>query len=326
MDSLPSPVYGALTLLAGFIFICVGFMFTFLTLISPKTHPLTDEEKYYRDTISDTPHPLPSLFDTPTVTLSVVVPAYNESQRLPKMLEEARDYLEALILLVDDGSRDQTTQVALDYAREHNVPNLRVLTFSLNRGKGGAVTQGFLHARGRYILFADADGATSFPDLSKLMDGIQKVTRSEMGVAVGSRAHLKDPGVIVKRSIIRRFLMRAFHAFVYIFGIREVEDTQCGFKLFTRRAAQAIFPNIHVERWIFDIEVLLLATNFRIPVVEVPVTWHEVAGSKMHLMRDSIIMAADLLLLRLNYVFGVWKATPIDIMHDRRGSMLTKTN
>ncbi|KAJ1975834.1 dolichyl-phosphate beta-glucosyltransferase [Dimargaris verticillata] len=348
-----------------------------LKLLSPAKRAPTARELEYRDITSPQPKPVDSLYDPPSVTLSVVVPAYNECQRLPTMLKDAQTYLDARlsygqqhrkghnrsssttslasptaaepcdsssessgsestlladagssdetlpgspqspgfasfsyeILVVDDGSRDETTQVALDYARKHRLNNLRVITFEHNRGKGGAVTQGFLHARGEYILFADADGATEFQDVGKLITRLDAITTKKMGIAVGSRSHLQGSDAVVKRSWLRTVLMRSFHAFVYVFGIREIEDTQCGFKLFTRRAAQAIFSNIHVERWIFDIEVLVLARMFGIPVTEVPVTWREIAGSKMSLMRDSIQMATDLLLLRLNYFCGVWKAS-----------------
>src|ERR1700722_20226131 len=98
--------------------------------------------------------------------------------------------------------------------------------------------------------------------------------------------------------------MRGFHALVYFLGIRGIEDTQCGFKLFTRKAAQLIFPNMHVERWIFDIECLVIAQAHRIPITEVQVTWHEIDGSKVNLMRDSIQMALDLLTIRLNFLLG----------------------
>jgi dolichyl-phosphate beta-glucosyltransferase len=129
--------------------------------------------------------------------------------------------------------------------------------------------------------------------------------------------------------------MRGFHLYVYIFGVRDIEDTQCGFKLFSREAAKLIFPNMHVEGWIFDIEILILAERIGIPIAEVQVNWHEVdvsptidgslslartddqnprnddqihfQGSKMSLARDSVVMALDLLMIRMNYTLGLWK-------------------
>ncbi|KAI9244812.1 nucleotide-diphospho-sugar transferase [Phascolomyces articulosus] len=211
------------------------------------------------------------------------------------------------ILIVDDGSRDNTIQVALEFAKSHdgNV-DIRVLGLEKNRGKGGAVTQGMLCARGERCLMVDADGATKFADLQKLEAALDKITKDGHGVAVGSRSHLVSTEAVVKRSFVRNFLMRSFHSLVYILGIRGIEDTQCGFKLFTRKSAQLIFPNMHVERWIFDIECLMIAQLQKIPIQEVQVNWHEIDGSKINLMMDSVQMARDLLLIRLNYILGLW--------------------
>ena len=101
--------------------------------------------------------------------------------------------------------------------------------------------------------------------------------------------------------------MHSFHKVLYVLGIRIIKDTQCGFKLFTRKSALNIFNNTHVEGWIFDIEVLLLAQYFNMPIVEVSVTWHEIDGSKVSIIKDSIKMAIDLLIIRFNYLFGIWK-------------------
>ena len=94
---------------------------------------------------------------------------------------------------------------------------------------------------------------------------------------------------------------------VYILGVQSIQDTQCGFKMFTREAARRIFPATHVEGWIFDIELLILAEMLRIPVVEVGVQWEEVEGSKMSLIRDSFIMLKDMFIIRSNYMTGVWR-------------------
>jgi len=105
--------------------------------------------------------------------------------------------------------------------------------------------------------------------------------------------------------------MYSFHKVLYVLGVRGIEDTQCGFKLFTRKTAQAIFPNMHVEGWVFDVEVLLIAQHLKIPIVEVPVAWQEIDGSKVSLMRDSIQMALDLLIIRMNYISGIWTIRPL---------------
>ncbi|KAG0279302.1 dolichyl-phosphate beta-glucosyltransferase [Linnemannia exigua] len=260
----------------------------------------------------------------PQKTLSVVVPAYNESERLPIMMKETLDFLKEKskrdtgftyeILIVDDGSQDSTVRVALEMAEKEGIQDIMVLSFEKNRGKGGAVIQGMQYTRGEYILMVDADGATRFSDLDALEAKLKATERDGFGVAVGSRAHMVKTDAVVKRSFIRNFLMYSFHKVVYILGCRGIEDTQCGFKLFTRRAAQAIFPNMHVEGWVFDIEVLMIAQQLRIPIVEVPVAWQEIDGSKVSLMRDSIQMAMDLLIIRMNYISGIWKIRPLAVM------------
>ena len=109
-----------------------------------------------------------------------------------------------------------------------------------------------------------------------------------------------------QRSLLRNFLMYGLHTVLRVVGVGHVRDTQCGFKLFSRAAARALFPRQHLATWIFDVELLLLAKALRIPVVEVPVTWHEVPGSKLSVVRDSLQMLRDLLVLRANQLLGRW--------------------
>ncbi|VDM93616.1 unnamed protein product, partial [Litomosoides sigmodontis] len=111
------------------------------------------------------------------------------------------------------------------------------------------------------------------------------------------------------RSLARTLLMIGFHLIVYIFTVRTVHDTQCGFKLFTRGAASKLFPLLHIERWAFDVELLFLAEQFNIPIREVPVTWHEVDGSKIVPVMSWIQMGRDLILIWFRYRIGVWKCS-----------------
>ena len=221
------------------------------------------------------------------------------------------------ILVMDDGSKDETSNVALLFAKEHHLSEsqLRVERLEENRGKGGAVTQGVLRALGHRILFADADGATKFSDFDLLnqdLDRLMNEREEQDAIVIGSRAHMVKTDAVVKRSPLRNFLMRSFHLLVHTLGVGHIRDTQCGFKLFSRRAAQKIFPSVHVDGWIFDVEVLLLADMLNIPVMEIDVTWHEVDGSKMSLMRDAINMALDLLVIRVNYMLGIWRIKRTD--------------
>ncbi|KAK2720188.1 dolichyl-phosphate beta-glucosyltransferase-like isoform X2 [Artemia franciscana] len=278
-------------------------------------------EYFYSDPLTNKKEKLPSLFDPPTKSLSVIVPAYNEEARLPVMLKECLEYLEMRtksdnafsfeILIVDDGSSDNTTKVSLQYSLKYGCDKIRVLTLVKNRGKGGAVRLGVLSSRGRNILFADADGATCFPDIEKLESSLKSFQDSlqngkcESIIICGSRAHLEQEA-IATRSFLRNLLMHGFHALVWFFAVRTVRDTQCGFKLFTRKAAQETFPSIHIERWAFDVELLFLAEKMNIPIGEVAVKWTEIEGSKVVPVLSWIQMGRDLFLIWLRYTIGAW--------------------
>ncbi|KAK5133207.1 hypothetical protein LTR08_008042 [Meristemomyces frigidus] len=295
--------------------------------------------------------------------MSLVVPAYNEEERISEMLEEAVEYLEQQyghhgtrsksssngslqasgiqgdprrgweIIIVSDGSRDKTIDTALHFARTHQSSktsptpdgarrgpqrtttiapgSIRVVQLEKNRGKGGAVTHGMRHARGTYIVFADADGASKFSDLGKLVTGCEKNKDGEgRAVGVGSRAHMVGTEAVVKRSILRNSLMRAFHLLIWTLTTHRtslIRDTQCGFKLFTRPSLPYIIPYMHSEGWIFDVEMLMLAESADIPMVEVPIGWKEVKGSKLNVIKDSLGMALGLALLRVGRGVGLYR-------------------
>ncbi len=159
-----------------------------------------------------------------------------------------------------------------------------------------------MSAGGRLLLMVDADGATLFRDLERLMAAILP----PRGVAVGSRAHVVSEAV-ARRSALRNLLMWGFHWVVRWVGIAGVRDTQCGFKLFCRDAARVIFPCLHVERWAFDVEMLWIAQGHELPVAEVPVNWQEIDGSKLDPLAASIEMLKDMVRIKLAYTFGFWK-------------------
>jgi len=283
-------------------------------LVDP-TQPTGPEKKFA----------FPSVFEKPTVNLSLIVPAYNEENRLPSMMNETLNYLEERkardpyftweIIIVDDGSKDNTANVALSYANDSGVERVRLLKLKRNQGKGGAVQQGMLHARGEYLLFLDADGATNIKDLDRVELQLKAIEQQGLGVSIGSRAHLEGDAVAT-RTFLRNILMWGFHLLVAVTCVRGIRDTQCGFKLFSRRAAQHIFLNQHLRRWSFDVELLFLARALRIPIVEVPVNWTEVPGSKLDLLESSITMARDLVIIRLAHMLGIWKInTPQPFLH-----------
>lgn len=276
-----------------------------------------EEGKEFPNLLRNDPQERP-LFTSSSVYLSVIVPAMNEEERLPIMLDECLEYLlerekkeeefSFEIIVVDDGSTDRTADIAAGYSQKH-AGKLRVLKLERNLGKGGAVRSGVMHSGGKLILFADADGATKFSDIEKLEKALMRMSRgldeTFPGVAVGSRAHMESESTAT-RSLFRTILMHAFHLLVYVFSSRTVRDTQCGFKLFTRAAASRVFPVLHIERWAFDVELIYLCELWMIPIAEVSVTWHEVEGSKIVPILSWIQMGRDLLLIWFRYRFKIW--------------------
>lgn len=258
--------------------------------------------------------PFPSLLDDnlPLVSLSVVVPAYNEEFRLGKMLDEAIGYLQVRqrrdpgfsweIIVVDDGSKDNTYKVALTYSDKYSSECVRVLKLAKNCGKGGAVKKGMLRSRGRLVLMADADGSTTFQDVEKLEGALQRIKQD--GIVFGSRAHL-DQGD--RSSELRSLVSRVFQLYVSVLVPGNIRDTQCGFKLFSRNSAKLVFPLQKMNGWCFDCELLFLArARFAIPVLEVGVDWTDVDGSKLDVVNASLDMARDILLMYILYGTHMW--------------------
>jgi dolichyl-phosphate beta-glucosyltransferase len=230
------------------------------------------------------------------VDLSMVIPAYNEARRLPPTLARLRDYLEAgpdtyEVLVVDDGSTDDTVSVAQAVAREW--PQLEVLTLPQNQGKGAAVREGMLHARGALRAFSDADLSTPIEELPRL--------RSHLGgachVAIASR---DAPGsdIQVHQPRWREFMGRTYNRILRLLVLPGIRDTQCGFKLFTSEAAEACFAPLETFRFGFDAEVLVRAHRRGWEIAEVPVRWRHVEESRVGGIGDALRMLYDLVMLR----------------------------
>ncbi|KAL6757247.1 dolichol-phosphate glucosyltransferase [Haematococcus lacustris] len=275
------------------------------------------------DPDSVTPAGLPSLLDPGTKSLTIVVPAYNEEERLADTLTEALAYLQQRrdhqgpqftyeVVVVDDGSRDGTVRVAQSFSRAHGFDTVRVLRVPVNRGKGHAVKRGMMVARGEYCLFMDADGATRFRDLELLEGALANLLQGQrsslatgegpLGAALGSRAHLESAAK-ARRSALRNFLTWGFHMCVMLVAGGRIRDTQCGFKLFTRRAAALLYSNQRLQRWCFDVELIWLADNLGVPLTEVSVQWTEMPGSKIR-PTSILFMAFELLALKVAYQLG----------------------
>ena len=255
----------------------------------------------------------PTIYDDPEVEVTFVIPAYNEEKRLPNMLNDTLKYLKLRkendkdftyeIIVVDDGSKDKTTDVVLEYAIEN--PEIRLLRQPYNMGKGAAISTGCSHSRGKLILMVDADGATKIEEFGELERKIKQLYEiNQEAIVVGSRAHLEGQDKAA-RTPIRKFLGLSFHLLILLAGVRGINDTQCGFKLFTREAARWLFPNQHIERWCFDPELLVIGRKKGMQIAELPVEWYEIEGSKMK-VSAMIKMAIDLLRIAYFHFFGLW--------------------
>jgi dolichyl-phosphate beta-glucosyltransferase len=233
---------------------------------------------------------------------SIVIPAYNERARIGSTLEQVLEHLHeqkwnAEIVVVNDGSRDDTANYVSQFAAEH--PQVRLIENPGNQGKGYAVRNGMLNARGQVLLFTDADLSSPISEATKLFDAMEKGA----DVAIGSR--WLDPSLQFQRQSLKRQIMsRTFNLFTRAVLTFPYHDTQCGFKAFTREAAKKIFPLQRITRWGFDAEIIYLAHHMKLKVAEVPVTWGHDEGSKIHPWRDGMYMGIDTLKIRWNSLTG----------------------
>lgn len=238
--------------------------------------------------------------------LSIVIPSYNEEARLPGTLRQIVEYLrgaktEAELIVVDDGSNDRTAEVAQSFAQQFP---LRVLSNGANRGKGFSVRRGMLEARGRIVLFTDADLSAPIEEAGKLLAAL-----ASADVAIGSRA--LDRGLIeLRQSMFREFAGIVFNKLVRILLRLPFVDTQCGFKAFVRERCQIIFEQQRIERFGFDPEILYLARHHGLRVVEIPVRWSHSPNTRVSMLRDSAMMFAEVLLIRWNAIRGRYRRVP----------------
>lgn len=208
-------------------------------------------------------------------SLSIVIPSYNEANRIANLLRDILIYFPtAEVIVIDDGSTDGTAEMIRQI-----LPRVKVLKNETNRGKGYSVRRGILEATGDYVCFMDADGAVPVTELCELL----KCLAAGHDVAIGSR---RAPGARVKMPLHRRVTEVAFNRLVRWATGLPYRDTQCGFKAFTRAAAREIFSRLSDPGFGFDVEALLLARALGYAVAEVPVTWRHVPGSKVRVFRD----------------------------------------
>ena len=235
------------------------------------------------------------------VQLSIVIPSFNEEQRLAPTLEKIAQYMREKrpsteVIVVDDGSTDQTAAVAESWKRR--IPQLRVVSNGRNRGKGYSVRHGSLEARGDIVLFTDADLSAPIEEGEKLLAALET-----QDVAIGSRA--VDRSLIeVHESPFREFAGIIFNRIVRFMLQLPFVDTQCGFKAFRRERCRIIFEQQTIERFGFDPELLYLARHHGLSILEVPVRWAHSPATKVNMMRDSVQMFLDIFIIRWNGLRG----------------------
>ena len=226
--------------------------------------------------------------------LSVVIPAYNEERRLPETLTTLNDYLGGRshtweVIVADDGSEDRTSAIVREFERTH--PGFSVHTFP-HRGKGAAVKQGMLAAHGEYRFLCDADLSMPIQLLGRLLPP----EAPSADIVIGSR---EAPGARRIGEPVRRWLMgRVFNGFTRLLATPGIRDTQCGFKVFGRQAAETLFPEQTLDGFAFDAEILFLARKRGFTTAEVGIDWHYRAESKVRPFRDGWRTLRDLILIR----------------------------
>ena len=231
----------------------------------------------------------------PAPSLSIIIPAYNEEDRLGPTFETLIAWMdgqarEIEVLVVDDGSRDQTAELVRTVSKSDT--RIGLVENGENRGKGYSVGHGVSRATGELVLFSDADLSTPLGELERLEAAIQG-----HDIAIGSRA-LPDSRLEKRQPLYREMMGRTFNLFVQAMVFPGIRDTQCGFKLFRREAAQATFGRRKIDGFAFDVEILFVARRLGLSVAEVPVLWINDEASRVDPIRHSAQMFRDILTIR----------------------------
>jgi len=233
---------------------------------------------------------------------SIVIPAFNESARIPATLESViacirANKWDAEVIVVNDGSVDNTAEIVRSIAG--NAPELRMIENPGNRGKGYSVRNGILHALGDIVMFTDSDLSAPIVEAERLFAAIS----AGADIAIGSR-WLESGRQTHRQPLYRQFFGRCFNTVCRMVMRLPFADTQCGFKAFTRDAAQTVFQLQTIERWGFDPEILFIALKRGYTVKEVPVSWAHDARTRMSYLRDGMQMLKELVIVRWNALTG----------------------
>jgi len=238
--------------------------------------------------------------------LSVVVPCYNEENRFQKGLTHYLSYLSKQkypweLILVNDGSHDQTVELMRDSARGKS--NIQIVTYSRNHGKGYAIIQGVKTAHGQYILFTDLDHSVPIATVESFFKYFEKGYQA----VIGSR-RVKEAKIHIHQHFLRELLGKGFTLLVRLLIDWQIKDATCGFKAFEKNIAQKIFSKITVYDWAFDAEILFLCKKYKIKVAQAPVTWSDVRGTKVSLKKDIFRSLTGLIKIRLNGLQGKYSS------------------
>lgn len=236
--------------------------------------------------------------------VSVVIPAYNEEKRLPSTLDSVVNYLRAEkaefeIIVVDDGSKDATAKLVEEYSQE--CPQVKLISYANNRGKGYAVRKGALAANGALVLINDADGSSPIEEIEVLKAAIT----GGADLSIGSRAKAAR-AKIVKALPYRTIMGDTFNRFVRSLLLPGFKDTQCGFKLFKNSVAKELFSKARINGFAFDVEVLYIALRHNYRIEEVAINWHNVDGSKINFVFDPLKMLRDIIVIKFNDTLGYY--------------------
>jgi glycosyltransferase involved in cell wall biosynthesis len=248
---------------------------------------------------------------------SIVIPAYNESARIPATLQSVVQCVRssgwsAEVIVVDDGSRDTTADVVRAFAE--TAPEVRLIQNPGNRGKGFSVRNGILQALGEIVMFSDADLSAPIEEAERLFAAIA----GGADIAIGSR-WLERTRQTIRQPLYRQFFGRCFNGVTRMVMGLHFADTQCGFKAFTRDAAQTVFQLQTIERWGFDPEILFIALKRGYRVEEVPVSWAHDERTRMSYLKDGMRMLQDIAIVRWNALLGRYGK---DVEHVRRAGLV----
>lgn len=230
--------------------------------------------------------------------ISIIIAAYNEEHRIGESLLKVKDYLTGQdldyeIIVIDDGSTDNTKKVATGYKAK--IINLKIISYPINKGKGYALRQGVLVSKGEAVLLTDADLSTPIEELSYMLP---LISSREYDVVIGSRG-LKQSTIIKKQPWWRQDMGKIFNRIVRLLVLDDFSDTQCGFKLFSGEVARSLFKDARIDRFAYDVEILALAKKKGFNILEMPVKWINSPDSKVNPIFDSLQMLFDLVKIRL---------------------------